>query len=231
MSVHKFGGMSQEPYKKQNNALFDSKSIIPFIKSNVEEVAAREANKATLDMVNKLYEIIPRVTEENRAIREYIDTKLRKNYVGYVPILEADVSQTGFIARASSAKNGYSAYGAFNNLNEEGENGTWMVGNDSPNPWIRIACPCKVIVWRFGIMTTKMREADINSFTFEASNDSLNYTTLLTTNTTILGSDSIPTYFNIINSTEYQYYKITINSCTQPNFAGIHSLQLFIYSK
>ena len=231
MSVHKFGGMSQEPYKKQNNALLDSKSLIPFIKSNVADVAAREANRATLDMVNKLYEIMPRVTEENRAVREYIDNKLRKNYVGYVPNLEADVSQTGFIVRASSSKDGYGVYGAFNNLNAEGENGSWMVGNDNANPWIRIACPCKVIVWRFGIIATKIHGTDINSFTFEASNNNLNYTTLLTSNTTILGSDGVPTYFDIINSTEYQYYKITINSCTRPNFAGIRSLQLFIYSK
>ena len=180
MSVHKFGGMSQEPYKKQNNALFDSKSIIPFIKSNVAQVAAREANRATLDMVNKLYEIIPKVTEENRAIREYIDNKLRKNYVGYVPNLEADVSQTGFIVSASSFMSGYSAYGAFNNLNEEGRNGSWMVENAGLNPWIKILCPCKVIVWRIGIIPINKPGADITSFTFEASNDDRNYTTLLT---------------------------------------------------
>ena len=53
---------------------------------------------------------------QDAATKNYVDKSWKKCRVGYIPILEADNSMTGFVASASSNTVGHEAYRAFNNL-------------------------------------------------------------------------------------------------------------------
>src|SRR6218665_4033635 len=70
---------------------------------------------------------------------------LKKCHVGYIPNLERDVSQTGFVVSANSiTAEGFRAYGAFNT-----HNNPWVANLSlGLNAWLTIKCPEPVIIWR-----------------------------------------------------------------------------------
>src|SRR6218665_1765918 len=98
---------------------------------------------------------------------------LKKYHVGYIPNLERDVSETGFVVSAISfTADEYRAYGAFNTLKI-----AWVANSDRTG-WLTIKCPEPVIVWRiaFTAMST------LNSWSLSASNDGSVYIDLLRSN-------------------------------------------------
>ena len=179
MSVHKFGGMSHEQYiRRDSSNVIQFKRVIP------------PSHETTIP--------------ENVATKEYVDSKLRKCYVGFIPNLEADTSQTGFKVSASSARDGYSAYGAFNNVNDEGFNGSWKNASRSVVPMLHIACPFKVIVWRFAIKAGGAAGNDILGFVISGSNDDRAFTPLIRSTERLTAESLFPTFFDIDNTTAYK---------------------------
>src|SRR5688572_12871222 len=91
---------------------------------------------------------------QDAATKNYVDKSWKKCHVGYIPILEANVSMTGFVANASSNNVGHEAYRAFNNLTS---GDSWFSG-DGITSWLQIKCPEPVRVWRLALkvrMTTQ----------------------------------------------------------------------------
>ena len=213
MPVHKFGGDGQELYTKREN------NNIQFIKPSSE--------------------IIP----ENIVTKDYVDNKLRKCHVGFIPILEANNSITGFNVSADSTVSGYNPYGAFNNLNIDVDDNIWL-SNKTKSGWLQIVCPFKVILWRIGIKARNVVGKNLNRWNIAGSNDGRSFNILLNSRETLRGDSTSPTFFNIENTTPYQYYKLTIENSSYadtsltptdstppyPRNVGIQYLQLFIYS-
>ena len=73
---------------------------------------------------------------QDAATKNYVDTLPNKFYSGHIPILKA---RLGFIASSSFSSPGYKPYGAFNNLNADGANGSW-IAHTIPS-WLQIQCP------------------------------------------------------------------------------------------
>src|SRR6218665_613129 len=69
---------------------------------------------------------------------------LKKCHVGYIPNLERDVSETGFVVSASSINSERNrAYGAFNTLAN-----AWIANSSLDlSAWLTIKCPEPIIIW------------------------------------------------------------------------------------
>ena len=165
--------------------------------------------------------------------------RAKKCYSGYIPILEANVSRLGFIASSSFSSPGYEPFGAFNNFNADGVNGSWKT-NTVPS-WLQIQCPDPVKIWRVAL---KCRAIDAIEFTeggmkvianvqisewnISASNDGTKFTTLLTSTTALFGGATALSFFIIPSATAYQYYRLNI---TEANYCetvvGLQVMQLY----
>ena len=146
------------------------------------------------------------------------------------------MSRLGFIASSSFSSPGYEPYGAFNNLNADGANGSWTA-NTVPS-WLQIQCPEPVKIWKVGlkcraIATTENVEGhsttvQITEWSISASNDGTNFTTLLNSSEHLSGSALAPLFF-IVPSTAsaYQYYRFSITEAVlSERVVGLQIMQL-----
>ena len=168
---------------------------------------------------------------QDAATKNYVDKIAKKCYTGYIPILEANESMLGFIASASIVTSSdFQPFGAFNNLNADGANGSWTTGGKIPNSppgWLQIQCPERVRIWRVAL---KARGSDITAWKFAGSNDGTTFTTLLTSTTVLLGAAPAPTYFDIPTTSTYQYYRVNITENVGSVDVGIQVMPLYVYS-
>ena len=161
---------------------------------------------------------------QDAATKYYVDNK--QNFSGYIPILEANNSSLGF--KASSSGNisiKHQPFGAFNNLNADGNNGSWAT--TSPTGWLQIQCPEPIKIWRVGLKARKADGRDITSWNLVAKNEGSAFITLLTSTTALLGSSSSPTFFEVTANNAYQYYRLNIFASTGSSDVGVQVFQLF----
>ena len=161
---------------------------------------------------------------QDAATKYYVDNK--QNFSGYIPILEANNSSLGF--KASSRGNistKHQPFGAFNNLNADGNNGSWAT--TSPTGWLQIQCPEPIKIWRVGLKARKADGRDITSWNLVAKNEGSAFITLLTSTTPLLGSATAPTFFEVTANNAYQYYRFNIFASTGSNDVGVQVFQLF----
>src|SRR6218665_2416210 len=165
------------------------------------------------------------------ATKNYVETALssvnanplKKCHVGYIPNLERDVSETGFVVSASSiSSNENRVYGAFNTL----EN-AWIANHSlDQTVWLTIKCPEPVIIWRIALKAIHT----LNSWSLSASNDGSVFIDLLTSiERLVFNWDSVPKFLVLSSSsmTAYTYYKINITGNVVP--LGISYMQLHVY--
>ena len=159
-----------------------------------------------------------------------MDRKVSKSYSGYIPILEANVSRLGFVASASSTLNGtnstYKPYGAFNNLNADGANGSWV--SSTTTGWLQIKCTEAVTIWRVALKARNIAESNITAWNITGSNDGTTFTPLLTSRIVLLGGATAPLFFNISTTSAYQYYRFNITASTGPVDVGVQVMQLYV---
>ena len=167
---------------------------------------------------------------QDAATKNYVDTSVKKCYNAYIPILEANVSRLGFSAKASAVSSPvFQPYGAFNNLNADGHNGSWVTPNTTG--WLRIKCPERVRIWRIALKARSgFPGRDITSWNLSASNDGTAFETLLTSTTALLGSATFLTFFEVAASEAFRYYRLNITESTGSNGVGVELFQLYIYS-
>lgn len=185
--------------------------------------------KGNINMNNKKIISLYTPSQPDEATnKSYVDTVLKKCYRGHIPLLEANVSKLGFIASAGGAAiTNYSPYGAFNNLNAEGSNGSWVVGTTTG--WLQIRCPFAVIIWRVGIKSRAIGGRNITGWNIGGSNDGVTFTTLLTSTTVLLGAATAPAFFDISTTTSYSYYRFNITASVGATDCGVHVFQIFTY--
>lgn len=165
---------------------------------------------------------------QDAATKNYADNLTKKCYLGYIPLMDANVSRTGFVARASGDINGYAPYGAFNYLNGDGFNGSWIT--TTLPCWLQIQCPEPVVIWRVALKARNIAGRNITGWNISGSNDRTTFTTLLTSTTALLGASTAPTFFNISTTTAYQYYRINITSVVGNPDWGLQAMQLYTLS-
>src|SRR6218665_2737438 len=148
---------------------------------------------------------------------------LKKCHVGYIPNLERDVSQTGFVVSASSINSERNrAYGAFNTL----EN-AWIANSSLDlSAWLTIQCPEPIIIWRIALKPIDT----LNNWCLSASNDGSSFIDLLrSTERLVINWDAVPKFLVLPSSstTPYTYFKINITGIKVP--VGISYMQLYVY--
>jgi hypothetical protein len=156
-------------------------------------------------------------------VNDLITKSLKKCHVGYIPLLEADESVTGFVASSSSCSTSSQAYYAFTNLIHDGH-AAW-ISRDDVTVWLQIKCPEPVKIWRIAL------DALITgpNWNLSASNDGLVFTPLYTSSTGLLIISTVPIFFNISITDAYQYYRITIPESGDGISRAINVMQLYVY--
>lgn len=166
---------------------------------------------------------------QDAATKIYVDNSTKKCYSGYVPVLEANVSRLGFIASASSTVNSsYNPYGAFNNFNADGANGSWV--SSIATGWLQIQCPEPVKIWKVALKARFFAGRNITAWNIAGSTNGTTFTTLLTSTTTLSGSATTPSFFNISTTTAYQYYRFNITASVGAVDTGVHAMQLYVFT-
>jgi hypothetical protein len=154
----------------------------------------------------------------------------KKNLVGYIPLLEANTSKTGFVARGGKTQsNGHQAFGAFNNLNRDGNNGSWVTAANAVTGWLQIKCPERTRIWRVALKAREFPGRNITGWNLSASNDETSFTPLITSTVALQGSASMPSYFEVITTSSFQYYRLNITASTGSNDVGVQYMQLYVY--
>ncbi|KAH3800788.1 hypothetical protein DPMN_154431 [Dreissena polymorpha] len=179
-------------------------------------------------LVNAEVQNAIKITKE-LITKELITNTPKKSYSGYVPILEENISRTGFVATASAATPGdFQAYGAFNSLNAEKSNGSWAT--PAKKGWLQIKCPEAVTIWRVALKARAIDGKNITEWNFSGSNDGKTFEPLLTSTTKLLGSANAPLFFDISTTTAYQYYRLAIQASTGVGDLGVQVMQLYVLS-
>lgn len=177
----------------------------------------------------KVINLITPDSSTDAANKGYVDGVLKKNLVGYIPILDTNISRTGFFATANNSINGYAPFGAFNCLNGDGFNGSWIT-NVLPC-WLQIQCPEPVLIWRIALKARFISGRNMTAWNVQGSNNGTTFTTLLTSTTALLGSASVPSFFDISTTIAYQYYRVNITNVVSNPDWGLQLMQIFVYSQ
>jgi hypothetical protein len=160
---------------------------------------------------------------QDAATKYYVDN--RKSFIGYIPVLESNISRLGFCASASTTSNNrHQPFGAFNNLNFDGANGSWLTAQNNTTGWLQIKCPERVTIWRIALKARSGR--DISSWNITASNDSVAFETLITSTTALLGSATAPTFFEVRANNSYKYYRFNITAGGPTGGTGTGSIDV-----
>ncbi|KAH3697557.1 hypothetical protein DPMN_085060 [Dreissena polymorpha] len=179
-------------------------------------------------LVNAEVQNAIKITKE-LITKELITNTPKKSYSGYVPILEENISRTGFVATASAVTTEKcQAYGAFNSLNAEGSYGSWAT--PAKKGWLQIKCPEAVTIWRVALKARAIDGKNITEWNFSGSNDGKTFEPLLTSTTKLLGSANAPLFFDISTTTAYQYYRLAIQASTGAGDFGVQVMQLYVLS-
>ncbi|KAH3847357.1 hypothetical protein DPMN_089677 [Dreissena polymorpha] len=179
-------------------------------------------------LVNAEVQNAIKITKE-LITKELITNTPKKSYSGYVPILEENISRTGFVTTASAVTTGdFKAYGAFNSLNDEGSNGSWAT--PAKKGWLQIKCPEAVTIWRVALKTRAIDGKNITEWNFSGSNDGKTFEPLLTSTTKLFGSANAPLFFDISTTTAYLYYRLAIQASTGAGDLGVQVMQLYVLS-
>jgi hypothetical protein len=164
---------------------------------------------------------------QDAATKNYADTLTKKSYSGYIPLLEADISRLGFVASASSFTASFSPFGAFNSLNADGANGSWVT-NETTTGFLQIRCPEAVTIWRVALKARYIAARNITAWNFAGSNDGTTFTTLRTSTIPLLGAATAPSFFNISTTTAYRFYRFNITASTGATDVGVQVMQLYV---
>lgn len=184
--------------------------------------------RGTLNMNNrKITNLFAPAESGDATNKNYVDTVLKKCLNGYIPPLESNTSRLGFIASASGIINNYLPYGAFNSLNADGVNGSWVVGVTTG--WLQIQCPEAIIIWRVAIKARAIAGRNITAWNIQGSNDGTVFTNLITSTTTLLGAATAPSFFDISTTTAYSYYRLNITASVGATDVGIQVFQIYTY--
>src|SRR6218665_2215436 len=128
---------------------------------NYVDTAVTSANPQDFATKNYVDAALNSDNPQHFATKNYVDTTLssvnanplKKCHIGYIPNLERDVSETGFVVSARyTTSNENRAYEAFNT-----HNNPWVaISFLALTAWLTIKCPEPVIIWRIALKAIQL---------------------------------------------------------------------------
>ena len=160
--------------------------------------------------------------EQDAATKNYVDTRFVKNSVGFVPILAANQSRSGFVVSTSSQlSQPNSGYQVFNKSNYD-----WIVADGvKTNFWIKLKCPEPIRLHKFALRSRAGNAAKHN-FKLQGSNDDDDNWTDIFVGSDVLLNNAV-SFFNVSTSNHYYYYRIFIIDTEIMTAPGLSYWQLY----
>jgi hypothetical protein len=146
------------------------------------------------------------VSGSDASTKSYVDQRLVKNNVGYVPDLISNTQNKSGFHVSSSNESGpeYAAYLVFNSW----ELNSWFPGGNSVFPvWIKIRCPEPIRIYKIALKG-KVVDARIYDWKLQGSTDDDIWSDLYIARNEYVGSSV--RFFNIDTAIVYSYYRIYI---------------------
>lgn len=138
-----------------------------------------------------------------------------------IPNMTSNISPSGGVAN-SNFKSGSMAYKCFDGVND------WGFYPSALPVWVSYQFPAPTVIHAYAVsvyFTSNRPE----SFTFEGSNDSVNWTVLdsqFNLTDSWWGSSSVKKFFYIQNKTAYTYYRINVTASTNTSGMNIGELEM-----
>src|SRR5277367_2470130 len=176
------------PYITSTNS--QNSLSLPFLDARYLDVNGSDTMTSNLNVGNnKVINVTDPVNLQDAATKNYVDSSLNNTTLStYFPVLTSDTSNSGgWIASASSEYS--SSFAAY----KVTTNNDWATNGVTTNYWVQIQAPSTVasIIPVQISLAGRASNEDISTWKFDASNDGVNYTTLLTNNTSISSTSSI----------------------------------------
>ena len=168
------------------------------------------------------------ISKQDAANKNYVDTRLIKSNVGYVPNLTSNSNKNGFIVTASSEYLECEAYKVFN----DDKDSSWITeAGVNTDFWIQIQCPEKIKIYKLKLRGLKLRgnvtilnNKVLFNWKWQGSNDGINWINLNEFIDSEIGNEifEVP----VKCSAGYSYYRIYVNKAETDN-PGLSYCQLY----
>src|SRR6266853_1214094 len=210
------GGNSNSSTSNLNLAFLDQRYL---------DVASADKMLVNLDMnTHNIINVTDPVNTQDAATKNYVDNNTGRQLIGLFPVLTSN-TDNGWTASASSEYS--TAFAAY----KVTANSDWATSASTTNFWIQIKIPTIMTAQEPFRIVLKGRTGNgsteqMTSWRFDASNDGITYTTILTQSTTILSTAT--TLYNVdAGGVSYKYFRIfaLTGSGTNP---GLNQFQVFV---
>src|SRR5271167_1878539 len=193
------------PYNTSSANSANSTSL-SFLDQRYLDVSGADSMLSSLNAGNNnIINVLDPVNPQDGATKNYVDTSLNTTVLtAYFPVLTSDTSNSGgWIVSASSEYS--SAYAAYKVTTTN----DWATLGIISNYWVQIQAPSSVpavIPVQIGVKG-RLSNEEAATWKFDASNDGINYTTLLTSNTTITSASTL-TFTVPSTGVSFRYFRI-----------------------
>lgn len=145
--------------------------------------------------------------------KKYAPQTYIESTVNAIPVMTSNTTPSGVASASSVNSSGFDAFQAFNGIQDE----RYGWASNSPISWLQYQFPQKKIIYKYSLSmrtnsTYYAAGEPPKTWTFEGSNDGVNWTILDTqTNNTTLARGVIEEY-RISNSKAFTYYRVNISA-------------------
>lgn len=132
-----------------------------------------------------------------------------------IPIMSNYTDGNITVSASSMYDNTYSAWKAFNRLQDAGTGNAWATVNATPSGWIKVDFYSTRIITKYTITSRNHTDATPSSpksWTFEASDDNINWYILDSRSDQINWKPAEKRVYCIDNTHKYRYYRLNIKS-------------------
>lgn len=147
------------------------------------------------------------------SYKKYVPQTYIESIENAIPVMTSNTTPSGVASASSVNSSGFDAYKAFNGIQDE----RYGWASNSPISWLQYQFPQKKIIYKYSLAmrtnsTYYATGEPPKTWTFEGSNDGVNWTILDTqTNNTTLARGVIEEY-GISNSKAFTYYRVNISA-------------------
>lgn len=195
-----------------------------------KQISAIEDRMNTVS--NSVTDLQAAVTDMEEAIQD-LDTTVQTTaqnlsniWIPAIPLLEGNSGKAGFVITASSAAGNGQAYSPFT-INADLSNGTWIT-NGTTTGWLQIKMPYKIVPHTIAVKARSFVNRNITHWSLSSSNDAVNWSILIDSTQTLLGSATSPSFFSLDTSPgNMQYFRFTVHASTGSVDFGVSLIQLY----
>jgi hypothetical protein len=148
-----------------------------------------------------------------------------KNNGNLIPTMTSTTAPSGVASASSIAGTSNDSWYAFDKT-VNGTSNAWLSVNPSSTGWLQYKFPFAKVVRSYAVTGTSTTSISPKNWTFEGSNDGLNYD-ILDTQSNISFTTLERKIFNINNIKPYLYYRINISAGNGGAYLGVAELEMY----